>query len=77
MFAENDEDDVDQSNGSSFLKVYKEGEEQEEQQEKQLTKDQVKFSNADDQEESDSEAKDKSLLIAEIGSKTFDQKERK
>ena len=80
MFAENDEDDVDQSQGSSFLKVYKEGEEEEDlENEKKLTKDQVKFTddNADEEDNDDEEPKDKSLLIAEIGSKTFDQKERK
>ena len=51
MFADNDEDDVDQSQGSSFLKVYKEGDEEEDyEKEKKLTKDQVKFTddNADD-----------------------------
>jgi hypothetical protein len=51
MFADNDEDDVDQSQGSSFLKVYKEGDEEVDyEKEKKLTKDQVKFTddNADD-----------------------------
>ena len=77
MFAENDEDDVDQNASSSFLKVYKEGQEPEVEQEKKLTKDQVKFSEDDVQDEVEGEQKDKSLLIAEIGSQTFDQNGKK
>ena len=75
MFAENDEDDVDNAEGS-FLKVYKEGEApKESEKQKKLTADQVKFKEEgvdnDELEESNG-----GPLIAEIGSKTFDNKKQ-
>ena len=72
MFAENDEDDVDQ-NGSTFLKVYKEEDAQETLEEKRLSKDDVKFKDSNEKEDFEGELKSTSPMIAEIGSKTFDQ----
>jgi hypothetical protein len=71
LFAKDDEDDVEHEDG--FLKVYKAREGDKVEAEKKLTADQVKFKAEGDDATEEPEESSTGPMIAEIGSKTFDQ----